>query len=177
MKNAVVNTAVVNTAVVKSFATKTLFLDFDGVLHDKYAAEWPGHDNFAQIMADPFCFCFVNDLVSVLSGYESEVDIVVHSGWRLNEQFSHDQLRAFIRELGPRFRGTTPTMMDPDRFATQRYDSILQYVGEHAVKDYRILDDDVHAFPRCLRELIACDPQWGVSDSAVQAKLLDWLVI
>ena len=144
---------------------KTLFLDFDGVLHDKAATEQPGLLRFETIMAERDCFIFVDHLVRLLDGHE--VDIIVHSGWRLGGQFTHDELRGFLRNLGDRFKGTTVIF--------DRYESIRYYIAEHGISDYRILDDAHAEFPEDLPELIACHPSRGVSDPDVQAQLMEWL--
>ena len=141
---------------------KTLFMDFDGVLHDELAVypEWKAD----RILIEPRCFCFVGELAAVLDGHA--VDIVVHSDWRLG-RFTHDEMRTFLRTLGSRFRGTT--------VAKLRFESIRQYVAEHGITDYRILDDTPQLFPADLPALIACDPNKGVSDAWVQEQLRRWL--
>ena len=142
---------------------KTLFLDFDGVLHNESAADnlWEA----GSILADSDCFAFIDHLATLLDGHS--VDVVVHSGWRLGGQFTHDELRAFLRKLGSRFQGIT--------LGEQRYDSILRYIADHGVTDYRILDDADFLFPPDLPELIVCHPTTGMSDPAVQERLCEWL--
>lgn len=150
---------------------KALFLDFDGVLHHRYAA--PEDSAFESVLADPDCLAYANGLAEILEGHE--IQMVVHSNWRLNNEYTDDQMRQLLRSLGTPFVGTTPVDADPDRLADWRYDSIRRYVAMYHITDYRILDDAHFLFPARLPELIACHSATGVSDLAVQAQIKEWL--
>ena len=152
---------------------KTLFLDIDGVLHDKYAAEIDNLRTFEEIAASRECFIWANHLHRTLAG--NDVDIVVHSNWRLNTGFTNSQFKLLLRLLGNRYVGTTPEFANTDSLGTQRYDCIKVYIKDNGVTDYRILDDAHEEFPYGLPELIICHPERGVSDQTVLEKVRVWL--
>ena len=70
--------------------TATLFLDFDGVLHSM-----SGYRN------EPFCRLPLLEEVLV----NADVDIVISSSWRF--QYSLDELKGKLSQLGPKVVGTT----------------------------------------------------------------------
>ena len=59
-----------------------------------------------------------------------------------------------------------------------RWESIKSWLAQHGAKarSYRVLDDEVSEFPQPVpAELIACQPELGISDPLVQAQLRTWL--
>lgn len=152
---------------------KTLFIDFDGVLHDGLAAEDAAGLDLNDLLQHSRCFVWVQDLANVLHGHD--VELVVHSNWRLTGAITEDHLRHFLGPMAGRYCGTTPAIKSLNLWPTQRWESIRQYVGENDVTEFRILDDAHHEFPKALPELIICDPATGVSAPAVRVQLNEWL--
>jgi hypothetical protein len=135
---------------------KTLFLDFDGVLHC-----------MAQTSARPFDrLALVEPLVDV-----APFQIVISSSWRF-----HFELSEIVQSLGrlkPLVVGTTGEAII-GRHARHR--EILEYVEDYGIKHWRALDDAYLEFPEETPELILCDPRVGVSEKEVRA-LREWLCI
>jgi hypothetical protein len=134
---------------------KTLFLDFDGVLH--------------PTLAQPSAL-FIHGLrlAEVLRPYP--VDIVVSSSWRFH--FSkEDYLAKLPAELSSQVIGATGNA-HVGKFA--RWHEIQQYVKKYRVADWRALDDSAFEFPLGCRELIACDGSIGVASAQLDL-VSSWL--
>lgn len=134
---------------------KVLFLDFDGVLHPNLAAE-SGH------------FCRMPLLEAALRDHP--VDVVVSSSWR----FHHDWaalLAHFPPTLRAQVRGRTGEAVTGPH---ARWQEIRAYCEQHAVRQWRALDDSAFEFPRDCAELILCDGAVGLQDPQVR-RLRAWL--
>ena len=123
---------------------KTLFLDFDGVLHPTLA-EPSGLFIHGSRLAEALRSCPVN--------------IVISSSWRLH--FSReDYLDRLPLELAGQVVGATGEA-HVGKFA--RWHEIQQYVKKHRIVDWRAIDDSAFEFPLGCRELIACDGSLGLT--------------
>lgn len=146
---------------------RALFLDFDGVLHP---AGLTVHDVRQPVDAirarRPDLFCHVG-LVDELLRPHPDVQVWVHSGWRLHHPA--DVILPLLGPLAPRLHGITE--------GVSRHDSIRQAVLAHGIDDYRILDDLPEEFDGTPAELILCDPALGVSCPTVRQRLVEWLEI
>ena len=134
---------------------RTLFLDFDGVLHPSLASE-EGH------------FCRMPLLEAALR--DREVEIVVSSSWR----FHHDWpllLEFFPPTLRAHVRGHTG---EPVTGRHARWHEILAYREKHALLDWRALDDSAFEFPHNCAELILCNGAIGMEETQV-GLIREWL--
>ena len=134
---------------------KTLFLDFDGVLH--------------PTLAQPSALCIHGaSLAEVLRPYP--VDIAISSSWRFH--FSKEEYLAKLpAELAGQVVGATGKA-HVGKFA--RWHEIQQYVKKHRLVDWRALDDSAFEFPLGCRELIACDGSIGVASAQLDL-ISGWL--
>jgi hypothetical protein len=137
----------------KKSCVKTLFLDFDGVLHPT-----SGGQPFSRLPL----------LEAALSGYEC--DIVISSSWRhhhslqeLVEHFPATLRRSVVGTTGPPYIGKWP-----------RYQEILNYCQANGVRDWVALDDSFLEFPSPCKELILCNPNTGIDAKQLTA-LKQWL--
>ena len=125
---------------------KTLFLDFDGVLH--------------PTLAQPSAlFIHGSRLAEALRPYS--VNVVISSSWRFH--FSKEEYLAKLPlELADQVVGATGKA-HVGKFA--RWHEIQQYVKKHRLVDWRSLDDSAFEFPLGCKELIACDGSVGVASA------------
>ncbi len=153
--------------MLKSHQTRVLFLDFDGVLHAPGAiAGAKPPQTPAQIRAGwPKTFEHLPVLARMLSGYES-VGVVVSSSWR--QFLKEPELAELLASIRPWFAGAV-------RHGA-RDEAIREYVSEHAIEDFAVLDDVLRFFPGSWPQLILCNPALGLSEPRVQAKLNEWLL-
>ena len=137
-------------------ATKTLFLDFDGVLHPTLA-EPEEHLGRARLLA------------AVLEQHKP--DVVISSSWRFHFPMSEilDRLPVHIRS---RVVGITG-----DAFIGKhaRWHEIRSYCAQHRISDWRALDDSAFEFPPDCPQLIRCDGGVGIGEREILA-LREWLV-
>jgi hypothetical protein len=125
---------------------KTLFLDFDGVLHPTLAQPSALFIHGSRL-AEALRLCSVN--------------IVISSSWRFH--FSkEDYLEKLPLELASQVVGATGEA-HVGKFS--RWHEIQQYVKKHRIVDWRALDDSTFEFPLGCRELIACDGSVGVTSA------------
>lgn len=134
---------------------KTLFLDFDGVLHATLSAE----DEYFNRASE------VDAAIGSL-----DLDIVVSSSWRF-----HDSMLELIRPLPRRLRdrivgATGPAVMGKHA----RWHEIRAYCERHRVIDWRALDDAWFGFPPDCPHLLLCDGATGVGPEQLDA-LKRWL--
>ena len=134
---------------------KTLFLDFDGVLH--------------PTLAQPSAlFIHGSRLAEVLRPYS--VNIVISSSWRFH--FSEDVYLAKLPlELAGQVVGATGEAY-VGKFA--RWHEIQQHVKKHRIIDWRALDDSAFEFPSGCGELISCDGSVGVASEQLDL-IRGWL--
>ena len=134
---------------------KTLFLDFDGVLHPTTVSE-------DQL------FCRMPLLAEALRF--SDVNIVVSSSWR-NHHSYNELLALFPEQLRGAVVGVTG---EPYVGGWPRYQEILNSCKANGVRDWRALDDALLEFPKDCKELILCNPNTGIDAKQVDA-LKQWL--
>ncbi|MBF6631731.1 MAG: hypothetical protein ITG01_11345 [Comamonas sp.] len=150
----------------KQHQKRILFLDFDGVLHPLRAiAGAKPPQTPAQIRAGwPQTFEHLPVLVRLLAAHEN-VGVVVSSSWR---QFLKEaELVELLESIRPWFAGAI-------RHGA-RDEAIREYVREHSIEDFAVLDDVANFFPGSWPQLILCNRALGISDLAVQRRLKDWL--
>lgn len=134
---------------------KTLFLDFDGVLHTAREAH-----------STPFSRLHM--LHRALIG--NPVQIVISSSWRFH--YSWREIKAHMGILAPQLVGTTGPAV-PGKYA--RYQEILAFAELHGISDdWRALDDADHEFPKHEPRLVLCDPAFGVQKAQIQV-LEEWV--
>lgn len=149
---------------------RDIFLDFDGVGHPvSDIADWReikiSPVDLPRIAKERNLLRWLPLLNDVLEEHQ-DVGIVVHSGWR--GMVDNMQMREFLGALAPRFIGITSTDLS-------RYKGILEFAGRAAMAEYVIIDDAVHEYPTGLPELLATDPEGGLSDQVVIGRLRQWL--
>ena len=136
-------------------SAKTLFLDFDGVLHPNLAKP---EELLKQLPP----------MSEVLEG--CDVRIVISSSWRFHHTL--DEILAQLpADICDRVMGTTgPAVIG--KFS--RWKEILAYVQCYKLKDWRALDDSAFEFPADCRELILCDGSTGMGHLELEL-LTKWL--
>ena len=133
---------------------KTIFLDFDGVLHA-----------LAERVEKKFCRVYLLEELAA----EFSFDIVVSSTWRLFNDVS--VLKYQLKSIGERVVGVTGQSISGP-FA--RYNEILRYVDENKVQEWRALDDAQMEFPDSETRLIPCETDKGLGNSQI-ILLKNWL--
>lgn len=134
---------------------KTLFLDFDGVLHP-------------TLPLPEKRFALALDLAAALRGFDC--DLVVSSSWRF--QLPYDQLRKLLpTELSERLVGMTGEAV-VGRYARHR--EILNWLHANGTCDWRALDDSAFEFPPDCPQLVRCDGARGITVRELTALKL-WL--
>ena len=134
---------------------KTLFLDFDGVLHPSL----PRPDER---------FALAPVLCEALEGFAC--DVVISSSWRF--QMSLAQIRLKLpKPLATRVVDITGEAVI-GRHARHR--EILNWLHANRLRDWRALDDSAFEFPDPCHELIRCDGARGMGPVEVAA-LREWL--
>ena len=137
---------------------KTLFLDFDGVLHSNFS---PSHQAFS----------LAPKLAETLAG--SSVQIIISSSWRFDRALS-ERRRLLPKVLAERVVGTTG---DPYEGEFARWNEICETVRHHSILDWRALDDSKLEFPSALcPELILCDGRMGLTEPQC-AEIARWLAL
>jgi hypothetical protein len=136
-------------------SAKTLFLDFDGVLHPNLAKP---EELLKQLPP----------MSAVLEG--CDVRIVISSSWRFHHTL--DEILAQLpTDLCHRVIGTTgPAVIG--KFS--RWKEILTYVQRHKFKDWRALDDSAFEFPADCKELILCNGSTGLGNRELEL-LREWI--
>lgn len=133
---------------------KTLYLDFDGVLHPMSRAEF-----------GPFTRLGLLEELLVAR----PVQIVISSSWRMHHDM--DELRRLVGRLGPQVVDATgPTVLG--QYARHR--EILEHAQWSGILNWRALDDSFFEFPEDEERLIWCDPRVGVAEKQLIV-LEDWL--
>ncbi|MGX5652719.1 HAD domain-containing protein [Hydrogenophaga borbori] len=136
---------------------RVIFLDFDGVVHPLDSG-----DNPSGRMR------WLPHLVELLTAVP-DVRIVVHSTWRY--QYTDDELRVLLGELGGRFIGSAPRLP-----REQAIELVLQ-ANKGRVAAHLVLDDDRSEFTTGRLNLVLCDPGLGLSAPRVQRDIAEWLLL
>lgn len=136
---------------------RVIFLDFDGVVHPLDNGDNP-HGRMR----------WLPHLTKLLAG-ALDVRLVVHSTWRY--QYTDDELRALLGELGGRFIGSAPRLP-----REQAIELVLQ-ANKGRVAAHLVLDDDRSEFTTGRLNLVLCDPGLGLSAPRVQRDVADWLLL
>ncbi len=133
---------------------KTIFLDFDGVLHTS-----------SIYIKSPFSR--LSYFEKLLNNYS--FDIVVSSTWRLH--YKRTELKLKLKKLGERVIGVTGESFYG---IYPRYTEINEYAELNNIKDWRAVDDAKSQFPEDEKRLIYCEPEKGITQ--IQIDLLEnWL--
>lgn len=155
----------------KNEIMRGLFLDFDGVTHPVSAiADWRtlnvhGAD-IAHLIEKRDLFRWLPQLTSALEDHP-DVLLVIHSGWRAVAD--NVRMRQILGpSLSERFIGVTSVDLD-------RHQGIKEFALRSGMDQYLIVDDATSEFPRNHEHLLATDPELGLSDTAVEQRLRDWL--
>jgi hypothetical protein len=134
---------------------KTIFLDFDGVLH----GEGINSKGFFEHV-DTFC--------NFLRPYKDEVEIVISSSWR--EDKTLEELKEFFHEdLKEIFKGVTPKFPNKESYALGgREKEILQYCSENDITNWIALDDQSRFFSLECKNLILVDSETGINQKNLE---------
>lgn len=123
--------------------TKTLFLDFDGVLHPMSAS---GSELFQNLwMIEQFA-----DLPNF--------EVVISSSWRF-----HYPLEALTQRLGKLQPIVVGATGDAVIGKHARHREILGYCVATGIGDWRALDDSQIEFPLAEKRLFKCNPRTGLT--------------
>ncbi len=134
---------------------KTLFLDFDGVLHPTLATP-------KQLFGKAAI------LVDVIERWRPW--IVISSSWRFH--FSLEEILSRLPEsIAIQVHGKTGQAHIGKH---ARWNEIQDYCSRHHASDWRALDDSAFEFPTDCHELIRCDGAVGLTALEV-ARLESWL--
>ena len=134
---------------------KTLFLDFDGVVHPTLATP---KQLFAQAQM----------LVEPIARWQPRV--VISSSWRF-----HFGLEEILSRLPPAIANQVQGMTGPAHVGKHaRWHEIQAYCDHHRIGDWRALDDAAFEFPSPCETLIRCDGAKGLTAHEVD-QLAQWL--
>lgn len=148
-----------------------LFLDFDGVTHPVSAIkDWRELNIHAadlpNLIQKRDLFRWLHLLADALTAHP-DVLIVVHSGWR--SVANNILMRQILGEsLAERFIGVTSLELD-------RHAGIQELAKRSGMNSYLIIDDATHEFPLDHPNLIATNPELGLTDPDVIKQLQVWL--
>ncbi|MEG0046113.1 MAG: HAD domain-containing protein [Comamonas sp.] len=153
--------------MLKPHQTRVIFLDFDGVLHPPKAisgAQPPLTP--AQIKQGwPATFQHLHILKARLEE-RPEIAVLVSSSWR--SYLNDAELKELLEPISPWFAGSVKK--------GSRDEAIKEWLEQHLIQDYVILDDVAKFFPGSWPRLILCNSALGISDPAVQARLQYWIL-
>jgi hypothetical protein len=161
--------ACLRRAIIASM--RALFSDIDGVLHPPSAIQGLSMATLALGRADTFArlglFCWAGILEDLLVQTDDDLGLIIHSTWRQQSWVSPQLMRAALGPLGHRFIGMT----SPD---LQRQASIEDLCQRAGISDRLILDDAGDEFAPGTPGLLVTNPLRGVSDPAIQDRLIEW---
>lgn len=135
---------------------KTIFLDFDGVLHS--------NGNFNCGHVDNKQFSQLKIFEDSLSDFVDEIQIVFTTSWRLS--YSFDLLQEmFSNHLKHKIIGITPNLNMGFSDGSRELE-ILKYVKEHNlnIDDCIAIDDLPQLFTKDFKCLILCNGQYGFTE-------------
>lgn len=158
---------------------KIIYLDFDGVLHPTGIRR---HHITGEVSCDDGkpLFRWLPTLERLLDGHQ--VEIILSTSWVF--AFGFEQTMSYLPEsITSRIIGAT--WQDTDDVA-RKYEYVRQYRCDQILvdakkrglvnSDWLAIDDDIETVSQHMREQFApCDPTKGLSDSAVQAVISNWL--
>lgn len=135
--------------------SRTLFLDFDGVLHPAQAL-------------DLNRFCHAKALSDAISPFDCR--IVISSSWRFN--YSLAELSAYLpQSLMARVVGMTgPAILG----SYPRHNEILTWLMTSNSRDWRAVDDSAFEFPPRCEQLIHCEGSRGLGGHELE-QIVQWL--
>lgn len=134
---------------------RTIFIDFDGVVHPA---------------GGPVSAClpieWLSDLDAILSAHPP-VRIVVHSSWRLT--YPHEEIREFLSGLS----ALEIDIVGPG----EKREAITAYLSAHPeIESGLVIDDEPSEFlAEFPLQVVACDPTTGISCQPVQNEVTAWL--
>jgi HAD domain in Swiss Army Knife RNA repair proteins len=128
---------------------KTIFLDFDGVLHGE------GIDS-QGVFEHLEVFC------ETVRPFIKNIQIVISSSWR--ESYKFDDIKGFFEDdIQESVVGATPVRIDG--FADGgREKEIVDYCTINSITDWIAIDDMERLFSSDCQNLILCDSQYGLGD-------------
>lgn len=164
-------------------STRTLFLDYDGVLHPDAAYVRHGRP---ELRAAGHLFMWANYLIEALAPHP-DIQIVLSTSWA--REFHYARAKKHLpKELQPRVIGATwhSSMRRSDEFRpldrmtwwdlASRYAQIKRYVDRARLVRWLAIDDQPDGWADAdLAHLIRTDSDTGLSDTGVRAQLLAWL--
>ena len=136
-------------------ARKTIYLDFDGVLHP-------------NVLQKGQAFCHVPLLESALAG--KSVGIIISSSWRLHETWEYIEM-LFPSSIRGFLNGCTGKAYS-GRWS--RWNEINEHASKCGVGDWVALDDYERGFPPECPNLIICDGSIGLQQPQI-TELDEWL--
>ncbi len=134
--------------------TRTLFLDFDGVLHPMSAS---GSELFQNLW-----------MIEQLAD-RPNFEIVISSSWRF--QYTLQALSKRLGKLRPVVVGATSDAVI-GKYARHR--ETLGYCAAMKISDWRALDDSYMEFPPDENRLIICNPRTGITKKEIDMTC-EWL--
>jgi hypothetical protein len=134
---------------------KTLFLDFDGVLHPTSHGSvlFTQMDLFEQALENEAC------------------QIVISSSWRFHVEIE-DIKKYFSKSIRDQILGVTG---EAHIGSYARFHEINCYAEAQGIENWRALDDAYWEFPKDCGNLIRCNPNTGLSPTEVNL-VKSWLV-
>lgn len=139
----------------RELSNRTLFLDFDGVLHPTVATP---KQLFSQAQM----------LVETIERWRPR--IVISSSWRFH--FSLEEILSRLPQgIAAQVCGMTGKA-HVGKYA--RWHEIQAYCTQHRIANWRALDDSSFEFPADCQELIRCDGARGLTELEVR-RLEFWL--
>lgn len=152
---------------------KTLFLDFDGVLHpstailDKDVATLALQGGRELLASGLFQWSHLLEQALRDAEGDDEIVVVVHSSWRNQPWMSSSLAREVLGPLGHRFAGFLEGR-EP------REPAIVEFVARMDIHDFLILDDSHAEFSALSDKLITTNPLLGVSEPHTLAQISAW---
>lgn len=132
---------------------KTIFLDFDGVLHGE------GIDS-KGVFEHLETFC------ATVRPYRHNIQIVISSSWR--ESYKFNEIQGFFEDdIQNIVVGFTPVRIDGfDNEGRER--EILDFCKQNSITDWIAIDDMERLFSANCRRLILCDSQYGLGEGELK---------